>query len=243
MGPIKKFELERKANIKLLGSDKKLKGLALKFLQESTKKRYPYNFDWLGRPIIQCPQDIVAMQEILWKVKPDLVIETGIAHGGSLIFYASILELIGKGEILGIDIDIRKHNRKKIIKHKMYKRITMLEGSSTDAGIFQQVKKVANGKNKIIVCLDSSHTRDHVYRELELYSPLVSRGSYLVVFDTITEFLPSVVYANRPWGKGNNPKTAVDEFLRRNKNFIIDRDIENKLLITFAPGGYLKRVR
>src|ERR1044072_2672867 len=195
----------------------------------------------MGRPIIQYPQDMIAMQEIIWEVKPDLIIETGIAHGGSLIYYASILELIGKGNVLGIDIDIREHNKKEIEKHQMFKRIKMIEGSSIDENIAEEVKQIASDKEKIIVCLDSNHTHEHVLNELEIYAPLVSLNSYIVVFDTIVEDLPEGYFSQkRPWGIGNNPRTAVDEFLKKNDQFIIDETIDNKLLVSVTPQGYLK---
>ena len=184
------------------------------------------------------------MQEIIWNVQPDLIIETGIAHGGSLIFYASMLELLGgEGKVLGIDIDIREQNRREIEKHPMFKRIQMIEGSSTDDAVVDQVNTFAKGKKKVLVCLDSLHTNDHVLQELEVYSPLVRRGSYCVVFDTIVEDLPDEYSADRSWGKGNNPKTAVWNFLEGNDRFEIDKEIENKMLITVCPDGYLKCVR
>jgi len=228
-------EMDHDSEVRLLGKN---------FISKTGKYCYSYNFTWLGRPIIQFPQDIIAMQEIIWQVKPDLIVETGIAHGGSLIFYASMLELLGNnGEVLGIDIDIREHNRVEIEKHPMFKRITMLEGSSIDGSIVSQVYDFAKGKENILVCLDSMHTHDHVLKELELYSPLVTKGSYLVVFDTIIEDMPTGFFFDRPWGKGNNPKTAVWEFLRNNKRFEIEKMIENKLLITVSPDGYLKCVK
>lgn len=238
------FESERRENLKKLSRDRKLKKAAANFMLDSIRARYSYNFDWLGRPIIQYPQDIIALQEIIWKAKPDLIIETGIARGGSLIFSASMLELIGgKGRVLGIDIDIRPHNRIEIEKHKMFKRITMIEGSSVDPGVVARVRDLTRGKKNILVYLDSSHSHAHVLRELELYSPFVSRRSYVIVFDTIVEYLPMGTAKDRPWGKGNNPATAVREFLKKHKNFVADEDIHNKLLITAAPGGFLKRIR
>ncbi len=244
MSPIRAFKKEVTKNIKSLGMDKKLKAKALKFAVEAASKRYLYNFSWLGRPILQYPQDICAMQELIWKVKPDLVIETGIAHGGSLILSASIQELTGgKGMVVGIDIDIRKHNRREIEKHRMFKRIKMIEGSSVDPAIIRKVKTFAKGRRKILVFLDSNHTHAHVLRELELYSVLVSRGSYLVVFDTLIEFMPKGSSGNRPWDKRNNSMTAVKAFLKNHKNFVADKEIENKLLITSAPHGFLKRIR
>jgi len=224
--------------------DLKLQQSTKSFLENTIRTKYSYNFSWMGRPIIQYPQDIIAMQEIIWNVKPDLIIETGIAHGGSLIFYASMLELLGEtGKVLGIDIDIRKHNRDEIEKHSMFKRITMIEGSSVEKNVIKKVRKYAQGKKRVLVCLDSLHTQDHVLLELEAYSPLVTRGSYCVVFDTIIENLPTEYSADRPWGKGNNPKTAVRQFLKGNDRFTIDKEIENKLLITMCPDGYLKCVR
>jgi cephalosporin hydroxylase len=206
-------------------------------------QKYTYNFTWMGRPIIQYPQDILAVQEIIWQIKPDLVIETGIAHGGSLIFYASMLELIGGGQVLGIDVDIRQHNRVEIEQHPMFKRITMIEGSSIDSEIVKQVYGFAKDKSKILVVLDSNHTHDHVLKELEIYSSLVTKDSYLVVFDTVVEDLPEDFFQNRPWGKGNNPKTAVKEFLRSSDRFEVDKNLESKLLITVAPDGYLKCIK
>ena len=235
---------ERKRDIRRMAEDRQMVELGLAFVRDTAKHRYSYNFAWLGHPIIQFPQDIVAVQEIIWRVNPDLIIETGIAHGGSLILYSSLLELLsGDGQVLGIDIDIREHNRVEIEKHPMSKRITMLEGSSTDEGIVRQVRDFAKDKKRVLVALDSSHTHSHVLRELELYSPLVTKGSYLVVFDTTIEDMPEDLFPNRPWGKGNNPKTAVREFLKRNDRFVIDKDIDNKLLITVASDGYLKCVK
>ena len=244
MDPIEEFKMQRVTRIALNGTNKALQQATEAFNVESNKAQYSYNFTWMGRPIIQYPQDMVAMQEIIWNIQPDLIIETGIAHGGSLIYYASILELIGKGEVLGIDIDIRSHNRIEIEKHPMFKRIKMIEGSSISNEIATRVKEIAKGKEKILVCLDSNHTHEHVLQELKLYSPLVSINSYIVVFDTIVEDLPDGYFSQkRPWGISNNPKTAVDEFLKGNQSFEIDRSVDNKLLISVAPGGYLKRIK
>jgi len=242
MDEIERFDDEKMKNIKLLGKSSELKILGNKFIEKSSEYKYSYNFTWFGRPIIQYPQDIVAMQEIIWKVKPDLLIETGIAHGGSLIFYASLFEAIGHGEVLGIDVDIRDHNKKAIESHPLFKRIKMLQGSSTSDDIMKRVREVAKDKKCIMVCLDSSHTHEHVAKELELYAGFVTRDSYLVVFDTVIEELPADFFPNRPWGSGNNPKTAVQEFLKKNKKFVVDDEIDSKLIITVAPGGYLKRI-
>ena len=241
MNPIEQFKKERQERIRSYGSNEELKKAAARFNEVSNKELYSYNFSWMGRPIIQYPQDMIAMQEIIWELKPDLIIETGIAHGGSLIYYASIMELIGKGEILGIDIDIREHNRREIEAHPMFKRIKMIQGSAIDKSIIEQVAAAAQGKSTVLVSLDSNHTHEHVLEELKLYSPFVTKGSYCVVFDTIVEDMPRGMY-DRPWDKGNNPKTAVFEFLKTNKNFEIDKQIDNKLLISVAPDGYLKRI-
>ena len=234
MDEIKKFELERESRIESYKDQKEFIKIGKNFLEKSMFLKYSYNFSWLGRPIIQYPQDIIAMQEIIWKVKPDLIIETGIAHGGSLIFYASMLELIGKGEVLGIDIEIRPHNRKAIETHPMYKRITLLEGNSISKEIIQLVKEKTKNKEKVIVCLDSHHSHEHVLKELELYSPFVSVNSYLVVFDTLIEDIAEDLSNPRPWGVGNNPKTALKEFLKNRDDFIIDKEIERKLIITVS---------
>jgi cephalosporin hydroxylase len=218
------------------------------FLKTSVPLKYSYNFSWLGRPIIQYPQDMIAIQELIWSIQPDLIIETGIAHGGSLIFSASMLELIAicggsqDAEVLGLDIDIRAHNREAIEGHPMFKRISMIQGSSIAPEIIGQVKAKATGKQKILIFLDSNHTHDHVLAELEAYAPLVSVGSYCVVFDTAIEDLPDDMFGDRPWGVGNNPKTAVWEYLKTHPEFEIDKSIQHKLLITVAPDGYLKRV-
>jgi cephalosporin hydroxylase len=226
-----------------MGADKELNELSTKFITDSSKYKYSYHFTWLGRPIIQFPQDIIAIQEIIWEIKPDLVIETGIAHGGSLILSASILELIGHGKVLGIDIDIRDHNKKSIENHFLSKRIQMIEGSSIDKEIISKVEEIAKDQKKILVILDSNHTHEHVIKELELYSKFVKKDSYLVVFDTVIENMSEDSFPDRPWNKKNNPKTAVWEFLKNNDRFEIDKKIENKLLITVAPDGYLKCIK
>lgn len=248
MDPIELFKHEKQERIKSYQINKAFLNAKNAFMLESTPAKYSYNFNWLGRPIIQYPQDIIAVQEIIWEIKPDLIIETGIAHGGSLIFSASMLvileaaELIKRGEVLGIDIDIRKHNRREIEKHPLSGKIKMIEGSSIDESIIKQVYDFSKAHNTILVILDSNHTYKHVLAELNAYAPLVSKNSYCIVFDTIIEDMPSGMFNDRPWGPGDNPKTAVREYLKNHKEFEIDRNIENKLLITVAPGGYLKRV-
>ncbi|MEI6142863.1 MAG: cephalosporin hydroxylase family protein [Mariniphaga sp.] len=243
MNPIGQFIKEKDERIDNYSKDEKFKKVSYEWLTESFQKQYEYNFTWLGRPIIQYPSDILAMQEIIWQVKPDLIIETGIAHGGSIIFSASMLEIIGHGEVIAIDIDIRKHNKDEIEKHPMCKRITMIEGSSIDPNTIEKVKESVKNKLRVLVFLDSNHTHEHVLEELKLYSPFVTINSYIIVFDTFLEDLPAECSNNRPWGKGNNPKTAVWEFMKSNDSFYIDKTFENKLVITSSPDGYLKRIK
>lgn len=212
-------------------------------LESFVRYRYTYNFTWLGRPIIQTPEDMVAVQEVVFDVLPDLIVETGVAHGGSLIYSASLLQLLGKGEVVGIDIDIRAHNRAAIEKHMLAHRIRLIQGSSVDSNVIEQVKALAAGKKRVLVMLDSNHTHDHVLKELRLYAPLVPRGSYLIVFDTAIDDVMDGSYPDRPWGKGNNPKTAVRQFLKECDRFESDRFVENKLLFSVAPEGYLKCIK
>jgi cephalosporin hydroxylase len=243
INPIEQFEQEKKQRIKEYEKDGEYQELSQQWVKKAFDKKYMYNFSWMGRPIIQTPIDMLAMQEIIWEVKPDLILETGIAHGGSLIYHASLLELMGHGEVVGIDIDIRQHNRQAIEEHPMFKRITLLEGSSLSDVIAQQVYDLCKNKKKILVVLDSNHTHEHVIKELQLYAHLTTVNSYCVVFDTIVEDLPKDYFENRPWNKGDNPKTAVWEFLKSHDEFEIDKQMQNKLLITVAPDGFLKRVK
>lgn len=249
MNEIESFNKECQDRVLSNKNNKSLMKSSEEFSSETLKSGYSYNFNWLGRPIIQYPQDMIAMQEIIWEVKPDMIIETGIAHGGSLIFSASMLILleacgeIENGQVLGIDIDIREHNKKAIEEHPLSKKITMFEGSSIDSEMINRVHKFAKQGKKILVCLDSNHTHEHVLAELRAYASLASVGSYCAVFDTIIEDMPDDSFPDRPWGVGDNPKTAVWEYLKENDDFVINKDIENKILITVAPDGYLKRVK
>lgn len=238
------FESRNEAMIDAMGQDAELRTKTDQWLNHCSRYEYSYHFKWMGRPVIQFPQDLIALQEIIWETKPELIVETGVARGGSLIFYASLLELIGgNGRVVGIDVDIRDHNRHEIEQHPMYKRITLLDGSSTDDGILQQVRTIAADARRVLVVLDSNHTHAHVLRELQLYSPLVRAGGYLVVLDTFVEDMPEGFVVDRPWGRGDNPKTAVWEFLKTTDRFTVDERIQNKLLITVAPDGYLKCVK
>lgn len=265
------FREDSARRIGVMRKDVRVQADARALTTSSVAAQYSYNFFWLGRPIIQYPQDMVALQEIIWDVRPDLIIETGIAHGGSLILSASMLALLdycdaveagqvldpraSRRRVLGIDIDIRAHNRAAIEAHPMSHRIDMIQGSSIDSDIVARVHAAARGHERVLVILDSNHTHEHVLAELEAYAPLASRGSYCIVFDTVVEDLPEAMFPDRPWGKGDNPKTAVWEYLRRLREegrsaadgsplaLDIDKDIEGKLLITVAPDGYLRRAR
>jgi cephalosporin hydroxylase len=256
---IEKFFNEVEGNIASLANDSMLHALSKMWLRDTAKHKWSYNFTWMGRPAIQLPNDAWAMQELIWKIKPDLIIECGIAHGGSLIYYASILGLLDlseavdsggvanpsktKRKVLGLDIDIRSHNRKAIEQHPMRPWIQMIEGSSISDDVISQVKDIAKHYNTILVALDSNHTHDHVLKELEAYAPLVSKDSYCVVFDTVLEDMPAEQCSDRSWAPGNSPKTAVWKYLETHSEFEIDKSIQNKLLITVAPDGYLKRVK
>lgn len=253
------FEREVAGRIAAMAADRGLADAAGAFMRASTIPKYSYNFFWLGRPIIQYPQDVVAMQELIWSVRPDLVIETGIAHGGSLVFSASMLLLLeacdalaagaafdpraARRTVLGIDVDIRAHNRAAIDAHPLGSRIRMIEGSSTAPEVVARAREIARAHDRVLVCLDSNHTHDHVLAELEAYAPLVTQGSYCVVFDTMIEDLPKGLYPDRPWGPGNSPKTAVREYLKTHREFEVDSSIHEKLLITVAPEGYLRRIK
>jgi cephalosporin hydroxylase len=269
MDPISEFESLVAGNILGLRQDVAMHKQSLDWLLATLPHRYSYNFRWLSRPIIQYPQDMVAMQELIWSIRPDLIVEAGIAHGGSLILSASMLALIDycdaveqgvaldpkltSRRVLGIDIDIRPHNRAAIEAHPMAHRIDMIQGSSIAPETIAQVHAIAGKFRNVMVILDSNHTHEHVLAELEAYAPLTSAGSYCVVFDTVVEDIPDAMFPDRPWGRGDNPKTAVWEYLRRLReegraaadgatlDLVIDKDMESKLLITVAPDGFLHR--
>ena len=248
MTPYEQFKHEGAAEIAAQGEDTGLTTVTRDWMNRANSRKYSYHFEWMGRPIIQYPQDIVAMQELIWAVQPDLIVETGIAHGGSLIFSASMLELNAAcggpadAHVVGIDIDIRTHNRAAIEAHPMSRRITMIQGSSTAPDVIAQACALAAGRKRVLVVLDSNHTHAHVLAELQAYAPLTSVGSWCVVFDTVIEDMPKDMFPERPWGPGNNPKTAVREYLKPHPECVVDKDIDHKLLISGAPDGYLRRV-
>lgn len=259
MNEHQKFQQEVRQNIEGLAQDAELQALSRTWTRDVARHKWSYNFAWMGRPAIQFPNDTWAMQELIWQVKPDLIIETGIAHGGSLIYYASMLALLdmcdaieagqpldpaqSRRKVLGLDIDIRAHNREAIEAHPMSRWIQMIQGSSVAPEVVREVHGIAKGHSRVLVSLDSNHTHDHVLAELQAYAPLVTPGSYCVVFDTIVEDMPAELCQGRPWAPGNNPKTAAREFLKSHPEFESDTSIQHKLQITVAPDGWLKRVR
>jgi cephalosporin hydroxylase len=242
MTAYEEFKRQCDAEVEAMGRDDEFMVLSRAWMDAANQHKYSYHFEWLGRPIIQYPQDVMAMQEIVWRVQPDLIVETGVAHGGSLILYASLLALLGKGEVVGVDIDIRPHNRQAIEAHPLAERIQLIEGSSIDPQVVSIIRRQTEGR-RVIVVLDSNHTHEHVLAELNAYAPLVSENSYCIVMDTVIEDLPVNSFPDRPWSRGNNPKTAVKAFLSRNQSFVVDRSIQDKLAVTVAPEGYLKRVK
>lgn len=258
MDPVKQFADERLERLAAYEKDDDFRRLSRTFLEASMRKKYVYNFDWLGRPIIQYPQDMWAVQELIWTIKPDLVIETGIAHGGSLILSASMLALLdycaamekgasldprsSRRRVIGIDIDIRDHNRKAIEAHPLSPLLTLVEGSSIAPETVARVKEAAKGHERVMVFLDSMHTHAHVLAELEAYAPMVTKGSYCVVFDSFVEDMPVDLFPDRPWSPGDNPKTALREYLKTHPEFVIDKSIEGKLMVSVAADGFLRRV-
>jgi len=254
-----RFIAECAAEIDAQGADEALIAASRRWMDLASARKYSYHFRFLGRPIIQHPQDICALQELIWTVKPDLVVETGIAHGGSLVASASFLALLDycdaardgvsldparpRRKVLGIDIDIRSHNRSAVESHPMASRIEMMQGSSIAPEIVAAIRARAARAERVLVLLDSNHTHEHVLAELEAYADLVPVGSYCVVYDTLVEQLPAEMFQDRPWRRGDNPMTAVRAFVADHPEFEIDRTWDKKLLLTAAPEGFLRRVR
>ncbi|MDQ2984994.1 MAG: cephalosporin hydroxylase family protein [Actinomycetota bacterium] len=239
----KQFEAERREAAARMAADEALAADALALNVAADRHDWSYQWSWLGIPVIQLPPDIVALQEIIWETRPQLVIETGVARGGSLVLSASILELAGEGEVLGIDIDIRAHNREAIEAHPLARRIRMIEGSSVDDAVVDEARRAASAAERVMVILDSNHTHEHVLAELRAYAPLVTVGQFLVIADTFVEEIPPQEHRPRPWGPGDNPGTALRAWLDETDGFEPDPFVNAKLLVTASPGGYLRRVR
>lgn len=208
--------------------------------------KYVYGFSWLGRPIIQLPEDLIRIQEVIYNIKPDIIIETGVAHGGSLIFYASLCAAIGKGRVIGIDIEIRDHNRKAIEDHRLSPMISLFEGSSIEPSIVQSVNNQIGSSETVLILLDSNHSKDHVLLELEAYSPLVSPGSYIVACDGVMQQVSGAPRTSADWA-WNNPLSAINEFLEKHPEFecvepswpfnegqVVER-------VTYWPRAFLRR--
>ncbi|MCM0018642.1 MAG: cephalosporin hydroxylase family protein [Tagaea sp.] len=243
MDDLDRFQKERAENIARLGGDSELRARARRMFADMVAARYHYNFDWAGLPIIQFPEDILAVQELVWRIKPGAIVETGVARGGSVLNYASLLALLGGDRVaIGVDIDIRAHNRARIEAHPLAGRVRLIEGSSVDPATVAEVTRQIGARAPVLVVLDSNHTHDHVLQELRAYARFATPGSYVVVFDTVIEFLPAEANAGRPWGEGNSPHSAVAAFLRENKRFEVDKNLEDKLLFTCCPGGFLRCV-
>jgi cephalosporin hydroxylase len=218
------------------------------WLRAGWDARYVYSFTWLGRPVIQLPDDLLRMQEVIYRVRPDVLIETGIAHGGSLVFYASLFKAMNTGRVIGIDVDIRPHNRTAIENHELFPLITLVQGSSTDPAIAEQIRTLVKEDMRVMVVLDAHHSRDHVLAELRLYSKLVSVGSYIIVADGIMESLIHAPRAASDWS-WNNPRQAALAFLAESRDFILEEPdfafnegiVDRR--VTYWPDGFLKKIR
>jgi cephalosporin hydroxylase len=239
------FEARNERIIAAMAADESFRDLSREWFTRACEYEYSYHFTWLGRPIIQFPEDILVLQEIIWRVAPDVIVETGVAHGGSLVFSASLLELLG-GEhrrAIGVELELRPHNRAALEAHPLFRRMQLVDGSSTDPKVIERVRQMIAPDAHTLVILDSNHTHDHVLRELELYSPLVQAGSYIIVLDTVIESMPADSWPSRSWGPGDNPRTAVEAFLAQTDRFELDEEVERKLTLSVAPGGYLRCIR
>lgn len=258
MSDIENFDKKCSEEIALMGRDEYFKSISIDWINYSAKHNYSYHFKWLGLPIIQYPQDIVAMQEIIWQYKPDVIVETGVARGGSLTFYASLLAQLdmvdaleknesfnpreSKRKVVGIDIDLREHNRKNIEGMPFSYLIDLVQGSSISKETIETVRNKVKGAKQVLVCLDSNHTESHVYKELLEYSKLVSSGGYLIVFDTVVEYMDQDLIKEKEWSKGNSPLSAVEKFLAEDNSFVLDESISSKLMLTVCPKGFLKKL-
>lgn len=242
MTPQDAFRAERELALERQGADKEFAALSRAWFDRSAGLRYSYNFEWMGVPVIQYPQDILAMQQLIWQVRPEVIIETGVAHGGSLVFYASMLSLLGGGDVIGVEIALREHNRAAVLAHPMAGRIALVDGSSVAGDTVAAVASLVRGRRAFVV-LDSNHTHDHVLAELRAYARFVEPGSYMVAMDTVIEQMPADFFPDRPWSRGNNAATAVAAFLAEDDRFAVDERIDAMLMVSVAPGGYLRRIR
>lgn len=237
------FEAHKREMSLALGKDKEAFHGALKTLVDLDKYDYAYLWSWMGVPIIQMPADIIATQEVIWKTKPDVIIETGVARGGSMIFMASLLHVIGNGQVVGVDIDIRAHNRDSIEAHPLSPRITLIEGPSTAQETLDKVKAQIPTGASVMVVLDSDHSRDHVLDELRVYGPLVTEGQYLVVADTVLGFadkMETPTKRAKVWYAGDEPYAALKQYMQETKRFEEDEILNGKLVLSSSPKGYIR---
>jgi cephalosporin hydroxylase len=237
------FERAKATNAERQSADDGLRRLALQIITDSDRFAYGYSWTWLGLPLLQMPEDMIAVQEVIWETRPDVIIETGIAWGGSVLFYASLLQLLGKGKVIAIDLNLMDHVRDKIMSYPFSDRIRLFNGSSIDPAVVAQVKAEIPPGASVMLSLDSNHTHEHVLTELRTYGPMVTKGQFAVVCDTVVEDIPTQTHRPRPWGPGNNPKTALDEYLSETDGFVVDPRLAAKQLLTYHPGGYLRRVK
>lgn len=237
----KEFEKVRNLAAKKMAADTQLRKDALKVLVKADKHMWIHQTNWLGEPILQFPQDMFALQEIIYRTKPDYIIEVGVAWGGSLLFYSTLMEALGGKKIIGVDIYMPPDLKKRLYSYgKLSKRLTLINGSSIEESTIKKIKFIIRNSKKVLVVLDSHHTHNHVLKELRIYSQFIAKGYYIVCGDTVIEDIPEQKHRPRPWGHGNNPKTAVKQFLKENSNYVIDKQIENKLLFTCNPDGYIR---
>lgn len=240
----KQFENMRLKMARKMAADAKLNKNALKVLIKADYYNWIHQTNWLGQPILQLPQDMFALQEIIYKTRPEYIIELGVAWGGSLLFYSTLMEVLGGKKIIGVDIYLPSSLKKRLNSYdRVSQRIVLIKGSSVEEATVKKIKRIIGNSKKTLVILDSNHTHEHVLRELRIYSQFIGKGYYLVCTDTIIEDIPEQKHRPRPWGLGNNPKTALRQFLRENKSFKIDKEIKNKLLLSCNPDGYLFRYK
>ena len=237
------FEADKRRNARIQSQDRILRDIARDFIIQSDKCGYGYQWTWLGLPVIQMPQDIVLTQEIIWECKPDVIIETGIAWGGSVVLYASILQLIGKGKVVGVDLNLMDHVTAQIMAYPFSERIHLYKGSSTHPDIVARVRSHIEPGQSVMLLLDSNHTHEHVLAELKLYAPLITKGQFLIVSDTVVDDIPPQGHRPRPWGPGNNPKTALVSYLKSTDRFVVDDYLNSKLMLTYSPEGYCRCVK
>jgi len=238
------FEDLRRESAEEMHNDRDLRRQALDVLVRADHYRWIHQTNWLGEPTLNLPQDMFALQEIIFNTRPKFILELGVAWGGSLLFYATLMEALGGGRIIGVDIYLPDDLKARLGSHgRLSERLTLIDGSSIEAETLARVKSIVGNCREVMVVLDSYHTHEHVLKELRLYSPLVGKGHYLVCGDTVVEDIPEQAHRSRPWGPGNNPKTALRQFLQENDRFVVDDYVDMKLLLSCSPGGYLKALQ